>query len=74
MKEYTVAYIKDGEDYAYDTYKQGTTIKEIINGLTYEMYRYGVDYDEIAIFDVNDQEDTIYFKVEKIDGKYQLVA
>ena len=74
MKEYTVAYIKNGEDYAYDTYIAGTTISEIIKELTYELNRYGKDCDEIAIFDVNDEEDTLYYKVVNIDGKYQLEA
>lgn len=50
MKEYTVAYIKNGNDYAYDTYEPGTTIKEIVDGITYRINRYGVDFDEIAIF------------------------
>lgn len=36
------------------------------------MNRYGVDFDEIAIFDVNDEEETIYHKVVNIDGKFHL--
>lgn len=74
MKEYTVAYIKNGEDYAYDNFMVGTTISDIVKELTYIMNRYGADYGEIAIFDVNDEEDTIYYKVVNIDGKYQLEA
>lgn len=50
MNEYIVAYIKDTEEYACDTYKSGTTIADIIKELTYNMNRYGADYDEIAIF------------------------
>ena len=75
MKEYTVAYIKDNEEYAYDTYICGTTIEEIVNELTYNMNRYGGDYEEIAIFDVNDiEEANVYFyKVVNIDGHYELV-
>lgn len=74
MKEYTVAYIKSGNDYAYDTYIAGTTISEILDELTYNMNRYGADYDEIAIFDVNGEDETLYFDVVKIDGKYHLEA
>ena len=73
MKEYTVAYIKDNEQYAYDTYKPGTTIKEILKELTYEINRYGKDCDEIAIFDVNDDEPPVYYEVVTKDGKYELV-
>jgi hypothetical protein len=76
MKEYTVAYIKDTEEYAYDTYIAGTAIGEIAEELTYNMNRYGVDYNEIVIFDVNDEKEAnVYFyKVVNIDGKYQLEA
>lgn len=64
MKEYTVAYIKNGEEYAYDTYTPGTDISEIVNELIYRVNRYGADYDEIAIFDVNDEEAfTFYYEV-----------
>ena len=73
MKEYTVAYIKNGEEYAYDTYKPGTTIKEILDELTYELNRYGKDCDEISIFDVNYDEPAVYYKVVTKDGKYELV-
>ena len=72
MKQYTVAYIKNGEQYAYDTYKEGTTIAEIIDELNYEMNRYGKDYDEIAIFDVNDDDPAVYFVAVKNDGNYEL--
>nr|UWF90121.1 MAG: hypothetical protein [Bacteriophage sp.] len=74
MKEYKVAYIKNGGDYAYDTYMPGTTVSEIIDELTYNMNRYGVDYDEIAIYDVNDEDDSFYYHVVNNDGKYQLEA
>lgn len=73
MKEYTVAYIKDTEDIGYDTFKPGTTIKEIVDGLIYQMNRYGVDFDEIAIFNVNDEEETFYYKVVNMRGHYILV-
>ena len=76
MKEYTLAYIKNSEVYSYDTYIAGTTIEEIVKELTYNMNRYGADYNEIAIFDVNDEKEAnVYFyKVVNIDGKYELVA
>lgn len=76
MKEYTVIYIKDLEDYDYYTYKPGTTIKEIIEGITYQMNRYGVDvdFDEIAIFEMYGEDEALYYKVVNIDGKYQLEA
>ena len=74
MKEYTVAYIKNGEEYAYDVYKPGTTLKEILEELTYNMNRYGVDYDEIAIFEMYSDEPTVYYEIVHIDGKYQLEA
>ena len=74
MKAYTVEYIKDGEAYAYDTYMPGTFISEIVGELNYQMNRYGVDYDEIAIFDSNDDEaETIYYEVVNINGHYKLV-
>ena len=72
MKQYTVAYIKNGEEYAYDNYISGATISDIIKELTYEMNRYGKDYDEIAIFDVNDDEPAVYFVAIKNDGNYEL--
>ena len=76
MKEYTVVYIKDLEDYDYDAYKPGITIKEIIEGITCQMNRYGVDvdFDEIAIFEMYGEDETLYYKVVNIDGKYQLEA
>jgi hypothetical protein len=46
----TVEYIKDGEAYAYDNFIEGATISDIVKELTYNANRYGVDYDEIAIF------------------------
>ena len=73
MKLYTVAYMKDFEACGYDTYKPGTTIKEIVKELTYELNRYGKDCDEIAIFDVNDDEPTVYYEVVTKDDKYELV-
>ena len=74
MMEYTVAYIKNGQDYAYDTFMAGTTIAEIIEELVYEMNRYGVDYDEIAIYDVKDEDNSLYYHIVEIDGMYQLEA
>lgn len=73
MKEYTVAYIKNGEEYAYDNYISGTTIPEIVKVLTYEMNCYGVNYDEIAIFDVHDDDPAVYFVAVKNYGVYELV-
>lgn len=73
MKEYTVAYIKNGQEYAYDTYIAGTTVSEILDELTYNVNRYGKDYDEISIFDVND-EDRLYYEVVEINGKYVFVG
>ena len=74
MKEYTVAYIKNGEEYAYDTYIAGTTLSEIVEGLTYIINRYTVDYDEIAIFETYSDEPAVYYEVVEIDGKYVLEA
>lgn len=71
--KYTVAYIKNGEEYAYDYYKLGATIEEIVKELTYELNRYGKDCDEIAIFDVNDEVPTIYYDIVNIHGHYVLV-
>ena len=73
MKEYTVAYIKDGEAYAYDNFIEGATISDIVKELTYDANRYGVDYDEIAIFEMNSDESTVYYEVVTKDGKYELV-
>lgn len=73
MKEYTVAYIKGTEQYAYDTFKPGTTIKEILDELTYEINRYGKDCDEIAIFEMDSDEPSVYYEVVTKDGKYELV-
>lgn len=72
MKEYTVAYIKGTEEYAYDTYKSGATIKEIVDELTYNMNRYGVDYDEIAIYEMGSEELIVYYEVVNIHGHYLL--
>lgn len=41
--------------------------------LIYEINRYGKDCDEVAIFDVNDDEPSVYYKVVTKDGKYELV-
>ena len=73
MKQYTVAYIKDLEEYAYDTYKQGTTIQEIAKELTYELNKYGKDCDEIAIFEMDSENEAIYYEVVNMHGKYVLV-
>ena len=69
MKEYTVVYIVGTEEYARDTYKPGTAIKEIVK----ELSRYCKDCDYITIFDANDEEDILYFKVLNIHGHYVLV-
>lgn len=78
MKEYIVAYIKNvneyAYDYAYDYYKPGVTLSEILKELTYIINRYGVDYDEIAIFEMDSDEPTVYYEVVEIDGKYVLEA
>ena len=74
MKEYTVAYIKDGEEYAYDYYKPGAAIKEIVDVLTYEINRYGKDCDEVSIFDTYDEEAfTFYYEVVNNYGHYELI-
>lgn len=72
---YTVAYIKNTEDYAYDNFIEGVTISDIVEGLTYNANRYGADYDEIAIYDLDDEEaTTVYYQLVKIDdGHYKLV-
>lgn len=60
----------------YDQYKAGATIADIIKELTYELNRYCKDCDEIAIYDVNDEEtaEFNFYKVVNIDDKYQLEA
>ena len=73
MKEYTVAYIKNGQEYAYDTYKPGTTIEEIVKELTYYMNRYGKDCDAIAIFEMDSDEPTVYYDIVNIHGHYVMV-
>lgn len=72
MKEYTVVYIKDDKEYARDIYNTGTTIKDIVDELNCSMNRYGVDYDYVTIFDANNEEDIVYFKVVNINGYYVL--
>lgn len=74
MKEYTVVYNKNGEEYVRDTYIEGTTLSEIVEELTYNINRYSADYDEIAIFEMYSDEPTVYYEVVYIDGKYQLEA
>ena len=72
--KYTVEYIKNGDAYAYDNFIEGATISDIVKELTYNANRYGVDYDEIAIFDPYDDEtQTIYFKLVHIHGHYKLI-
>ena len=72
---YSVEYIKNSEESAYDNFIEGATISHIVEELTYNANRYGVDYDEIAIFDTDDDEAaTIYYEVVKTDdGHYKLV-
>ena len=73
MKEYTVVYLQGTEEYARDNFIDGTTISDIVEELTYEINRYGVDYDEIAIFNSYDDEAaTIYYEVVNIYGHYIL--
>lgn len=72
--KYTVEYIKNGEAYAYDNFIEGATISDIVKELTYDANRYGVDYDEIAIFDSDDDEaETIYYEVVNLGNRYELV-
>ena len=67
---YTVAYIKDGKEYVYDNFIDGATISDIAEELTYNTNRYGVDYEEIGIFNRDGEEaETIYY----IHGYYKLV-
>lgn len=73
MKEYTVVYIKNDEECGRDYYKPGTTISEIVDELIYDLNRYGKDCDYITIFDDNDEEDILYFKVVNINGNYVLL-
>ena len=77
MKEYTVAYIKNGEEYAYSYYSGDTPLDVIIEDLTYEINRFGKEYDEVAIFDTyNEELPTVYYEVVEtgnIDGRYKLV-
>ena len=74
MKAYSVVYIKDMEEYAYDNFIEGATISDIVKELTYNANRYGVDYDEIAIFNSDDDEaETIYYEVVNCGDRYMLV-
>ena len=73
MSTYTVAYIKNGEEYAYDTYMSGATISDIIKELKYELNRYGKSCDEIAIFNVDDEAPAIHYEIVNIHGHYVLV-
>lgn len=71
---YTVEYIKNGEAYAYDNFIEGATISDIIEELTHNANHYGVDYDEIAIFDSDDEEAaTTYFEVVSLSHRYMLL-
>lgn len=72
MKEYTVVYIKNGEEYGERVIYIACTISEMVDELVYELNLYGEDCDYITIFDANDEEDIAYYKVVNIDGKYQL--
>lgn len=75
MKEYKVVYFKNDEECGCDTYIEGATIDEIVKELTYELNLYGKDYDEIAIFDANDELPYIYYyEVVDIYGQYELVG
>lgn len=72
--KYTVEYIKNGDAYAYDNFIEGAAISDIVKELTYNANRYGVDYDEIAIFDsVDDEAATIYYEVVNLGNRYELV-
>lgn len=71
---YTVAYIKNSEECARDNTNDGATISDIVEELTYNANRYGVDYDGIAIFDSDDDEAaTIYYEVVNLGDRYKLV-
>ena len=65
MKQYTVAYIKNGKEYAYDKYISHAPISNIVKELIYEINYYGIDYDEIDIFVVNDYAPDVYFVTVK---------
>lgn len=70
---YTVEYIKCGEAYAYDNFIEGATISDIVKELTYIANRYDVDYDEIAIFDSDDEEAaTVYYELLNLGTCYIL--
>ena len=71
---YTVAYIKNSEEYANDNFIEGATISDIVEELTYDANRHGVDYDEIAIFDSDDDEAaTVYYEVVNLGDRYILL-
>ena len=70
--KYTVVYIKNGEECGRDYYTPGTTISEIVDELIYELNRYDKDCEYITIFDDDDEEDILYFKVVNINGHYVL--
>lgn len=74
MMKYSVEYIKNSEAYAYDNFIEDATISDIIEELTHNANRYGVDYDEIAIFDTDDDEAaTVYYEVVNLGERYMLV-
>ena len=67
-------YIKNSEDYAYDNFIDGATISDIVEELTYIANRYGVDYVEITIYDLDDEEETtVYYAVVNIQVNYKFV-
>ena len=74
MKEYTVAYIKDTEEYAYETFCPGDTITEIVEEILYKMNRYGTDYNAVVIFENYADTTEHYYEIVNIDGNYQLEA
>ena len=59
MKQYTVVYIKNGEEHGRDYRIPGTTIKEIVEELIYDFNRYGADCDEILIYETGSEEATV---------------
>lgn len=73
MKEYTVVYIKNCEECGRDYYTAGATISEIVDEVTDKLNRYDIDCEYITIFDANNEEDIVYFKVFNAAGKYELV-
>ena len=73
MKVYTVAYIKNGEEYAYETFEPGDTIIEVVEEILYKFNRYGTDYEAVCIFDMYNDSPFHYYEVVISDGNHELV-